>query len=119
LRAAPANPGRLFLFAIAFSNPAGTKIYLEFTERISCSTDLENERWGDVFEPRSAPRFSTVFLNSFRPTIKWLNLADFAPEILKNVIDTETEPSPRREYFRDGRKRFRTQGCLTPGRMVK
>jgi hypothetical protein len=49
-----------FLFAVAFFIPVGTKIYLEFTERISCTTDLDYERWGDVFEPRSALGFSFI-----------------------------------------------------------
>ncbi|MBI5503667.1 MAG: DUF2442 domain-containing protein, partial [Deltaproteobacteria bacterium] len=45
--------------------------------------DLENELWGEVFEPlRDPDQFKSFRLDSELQTIVWPNGADFAPEFL-------------------------------------
>ncbi len=59
------------------------KIWLKFEDGREGEVDLEDELWGEVFEPlRKRARFKTVHLDKELSTICWENGADFAPEFL-------------------------------------
>ena len=62
---------------------AGYKVWISFEDGIEGEIDLEDELWGEVFEPlRKCAYFRTVRLDSELNTICWENGADFAPEFL-------------------------------------
>lgn len=59
------------------------KIRFTFSNGFSKVIDLENELYGEVFEPlKDLNLFRKFELNPF--TIEWENGADFAPEFLYN-----------------------------------
>ena len=59
------------------------KIKFTFSNKVSKIIDLENELYGEVFEPlKNLELFKDFKLNHF--TIEWPNGADFAPEFLYN-----------------------------------
>ena len=62
---------------------SGYKIWISFGDGIEGEIDLENELWGEVFEPlRKRVHFKAVRLDKELNTICWENGADFAPEFL-------------------------------------
>jgi len=59
----------------------GYKIRFVFSDGNIKTIDLQNELWGEVFEPlKDLNYFRNFKLNPF--TIEWENGADFAPEFL-------------------------------------
>lgn len=59
------------------------RIRLRFADGIEGEVDLENELWGEMFQPlKDKSRFSEFSLNKELETIVWPNGADFAPEFL-------------------------------------
>ena len=63
------------------------KIWLSFEDGIEGEVDLEDELWGEVFEPlRRRARFKTVRLDKELNTICWEDGADFAPEFLYSKL---------------------------------
>lgn len=62
-------------------------IRLRFSDGASGAVDLENELWGEVFEPlRDKKKFSEFRLDADLETIVWPNGADFAPEFLYRLL---------------------------------
>jgi hypothetical protein len=59
------------------------RVWLSFADGIEGEVDLENELWGEVFEPLNQKAlFAQLSLNKELGTIVWPNGADFAPEFL-------------------------------------
>jgi hypothetical protein len=59
---------------------------LEFDDGTAQEVDLENELYGEVFEPlKDLDLFKQIYLNPDTKTIEWPNGADFAPEFLHDI----------------------------------
>jgi hypothetical protein len=58
-------------------------IWLKFHDGVEGEVDLEDELWGEVFEPLKDQKvFQTVRVHPDLHTVVWENDADFAPEFL-------------------------------------
>lgn len=63
------------------------KIFISFRDGTSGTIDLQNELWGEVFEPlKDIREFRNFFLNTELNTITWANGADLAPEFLYEQV---------------------------------
>jgi len=59
------------------------RVWLKFADGVEGEVDIENELWGEVFEPlKSKVVFANCSLDKELETIAWPNGADFAPEFL-------------------------------------
>jgi Protein of unknown function (DUF2442) len=68
---------------------AAYRLWLQFADGSQGEVDLEQELWGEVFEPlRDQAYFKTVQLDKELNTIRWDNGADFAPEFLYQLVVT-------------------------------
>jgi hypothetical protein len=68
---------------------AAYRLWLQFEDGSQGEADLEQELWGEVFEPlRDQAYFKTVQLDKELNTIRWDNGADFAPEFLYQLVVT-------------------------------
>jgi hypothetical protein len=68
---------------------AAYRLWLQFEDGTQGEVDLEQELWGEVFEPlRNLTYFRTVQLDKELNTIRWDNGADFAPEFLYQLVMT-------------------------------
>ncbi len=66
---------------------SGYKVWLKFDDGLEGELDLQDELWGEVFEPlKKLERFKTVRLDKELNTICWENGADFAPEFLYDKL---------------------------------
>ncbi len=64
------------------------KIEVTFNDGLKSIVDLENELWGEIFEPlKDRNKFKKFSLNPF--TIEWENGADFSPEFLYELASRE------------------------------
>ncbi|MBK8983357.1 MAG: DUF2442 domain-containing protein [Ignavibacteria bacterium] len=64
------------------------KIEVTFNNGLKSVVDLENELWGEIFEPlKDRDKFKKFNLNPF--TIEWENGADFSPEFLYELASKE------------------------------
>jgi hypothetical protein len=62
-------------------------IWLRFSDGAEGEVDLEDELYGEVFEPlKDEDFFKRFVLNPEWHTIAWSNGADFAPEFLHSAI---------------------------------
>ena len=81
----------------AMKHIASYRLWLQFEDGSQGEIDLEQELWGEVFEPlRNLAYFKTVQLDKELNTIRWDNGADFAPEFLYQLITTGLK-TPARE----------------------
>lgn len=61
----------------------GYRIWLQFADGVAGEVDLEDELWGEVFEPLKDPAaFASFSLHEELGTIVWPTGADLAPEFL-------------------------------------
>ena len=61
----------------------GYRIWLRFRDGVEGEVDLENELWGEMFEPlRDQAVFAEFTMDVELNTIVWLSGADLAPEFL-------------------------------------
>ena len=76
----------MFLHVIGVTHLRDYILRLEFNDGAIKDVDLQDELWGEVFEPlKDAQMFKRVTINSDTSTIEWPNGADFAPEFLYEV----------------------------------
>ena len=62
---------------------SGYRVWLRFDDGKEGEVDLQDELWGEVFEPlQQLERFRLVYLERELNTIRWENGADFAPAFL-------------------------------------
>ena len=72
------------------------RIRLRFADGVEGEVDLEDELWGEVFEPlRDKARFSAFSVDAELETIVWPNGADFAPEFLYQRLRPDYELKPK------------------------
>ena len=65
----------------------GYRLQLEFSDGTRGEIDLEDQLWGEIFEPVRDPDFFKRFeVHPELNTLTWPNGADFAPEYLYQVI---------------------------------
>jgi plasmid stabilization system protein ParE len=65
----------------------GLRIWLEFEDGVTGEVDLESELYGAVFESlRDPEQFRQFRLDTEIDTIAWPNGADFAPELLHDLV---------------------------------
>lgn len=66
------------------------QLRLVFNDGSVKTLDLENELYGEIFEPLKAIElFRQVYVNPETGTIEWPNGADFAPEFLFEAGEEE------------------------------
>ncbi|HLF89646.1 MAG TPA: DUF2442 domain-containing protein [Anaerolineales bacterium] len=64
------------------------QLKLTFNNGVEGGVDLQSELYGEIFEPlRDTKLFQQVYLTS--RTIEWPNGADFAPEFLLELVQSE------------------------------
>jgi hypothetical protein len=62
---------------------AGYRVWLRFNDGKEGEVDLQDELWGEVFEPlKQLEHFKMVYVDRELNTLRWENSADFAPEFL-------------------------------------
>ena len=67
------------------------RVWLKFDDGYQGEVDLEDELWGEVFEPlKKKEFFKTVTLDKELNTIVWENGADFAPEFLHEKVKAQS-----------------------------
>lgn len=76
----------MFLHVISVTYLEGYKLRLTFNDYVVKDVDLQDELYGEVFEPlKDIDFFIQVTVNSNTNTIEWPNGADFAPEFLYEI----------------------------------
>ena len=74
------------------------RVWLKFSDGVEGEIDLEEELWGEMFEPlKDKTRFSELILDNELGTIVWPNGADFAPEFLYQKLrpNYTLKPTPQ------------------------
>lgn len=90
----------MFLHVTSVTCLEGYKLRLTFNDGVAKDVDLQDELYGEVFEPlRDTELFRQVTVNSDTNTIEWPNGADFAPEFLYE-IGQELEEVAQAAVFR-------------------
>jgi hypothetical protein len=70
----------------------GFRLYLQFNNGVTGEVCLLNELWGEVFEPlKDEALFSTVRQDDVMGTVVWANGADFAPEFLFELLQSQSQ----------------------------
>lgn len=78
----------MFLHVTDVQHTHGYCLHLTFNNGVVGEVDLEPELYGEIFEPlRNPALFQQVYLTS--RTIEWPNGADFAPEYLLTLLETQ------------------------------
>jgi hypothetical protein len=76
----------MFLHVTSVTYLEGYKLRLTFDDDAVKEVDLQDELYGEVFEPlREVALFRQVRVNPDTNTIEWPNGADFAPEFLYEI----------------------------------
>jgi hypothetical protein len=81
----------MFLHTDYIEPRSGYRLFVRFNNGVSGEIALENELWGEVFEPlRDEALFSTARQDPLMGTVVWQNGADFAPEFLFELLSAQT-----------------------------
>ena len=76
----------MFLHVIHVLYLRDYQLRLEFNDGKVKEVDLEDELYGEVFEPLNGMElFKRVYVNPDTGTIEWPNGADFSPEFLYEI----------------------------------
>ena len=96
----PFHKKEILLHVISAEYLANYQFKLTFNNGIEGIVDLEQELYGEVFEPlKDKSLFQQVFVTS--RTIEWSNGADFAPEFLFEIAinkQSVSESKPLEDY---------------------
>ena len=85
----------MFLHVTSVTYLEGYKLRLSFNDGVVQDVDLQEELYGEVFEPlRDLEFFTQVTVNPDTNTIEWPNGADFAPEFLYKIGEEVKKASP-------------------------
>ena len=77
----------MFIHVIEARYVSDYKIWLKFDDQVEGIVDLENELWGEVFEPlKDKELFKQFHLEEELRTITWPTGADLAPEFLHEKV---------------------------------
>lgn len=93
----------MFLHVKEVSHVSGYTLRLKFDNGDEGEVNLENELWGEIFEPLKEPElFKAAKVDPELETLCWPNGADFAPEFLHDLMlqqapSAELEGKPQRE----------------------
>jgi len=87
----------MFLHVTEVAYLGDYKLRLTFDNGVTSDVDLEDELYGEVFEPlQDLQLFKQVTVNPDTRTVEWPNGADFAPEFLYEIgRPIEALPSTR------------------------
>lgn len=81
----------MFLHTTHVEARSGYRLYLQFNNGVAGEVCLLNELWGEVFEPlKDESLFATARQDETMGTVVWANGADFAPEFLLNLLQSQT-----------------------------
>lgn len=73
----------------------GYRVWLRFADGVEGEIDLQDELWGEVFEPlKDHARFRELQVHPDLKTLVWPNGADFAPEFLYEKLHADTSRDP-------------------------
>ena len=68
------------------------RLWLAFNNDESGPINLEQELWGEVFEPLQDPsQFATAYQHPLMKTVAWANGADLAPEFLLELLHQQNQ----------------------------
>jgi hypothetical protein len=68
------------------------RLWLVFNNGESGVVDLQQELWGEVFEPlKDRAQFATAYQHPVMKTVAWANGADFAPEFLLELLHQQSQ----------------------------
>ena len=97
----PFHKKEILLHVISAEYLDNYRLKLTFNNGIEGIVDLEQELYGEVFEPlKDKSLFQQVFVTS--RTIEWSNGADFAPEFLFEIAinkQSVSESKPLEDYL--------------------
>jgi len=68
----------------------GFRVWLRFSDGLQGEVDLEDDLWGEVFEPLRQPSYFAKLVVD--DTLSWPNGADFAPEFLHQRVCQTSSP---------------------------
>lgn len=81
----------MFLHTTHVEARSGYRLYLQFNNGVAGEVCLLNELWGEVFVPlKDESLFATARQDETMGTVVWANGADFAPEFLLNLLQSQT-----------------------------
>ena len=82
----------MFLHTTHVEARSGYRLYLQFNNGVSGEICLLNELWGEAFEPlKDETLFATARQDEVMGTVVWANGADFAPEFLLDLLQSQTK----------------------------
>ena len=82
----------MILHTTEVSYVSGYRLWLAFNNGESGEVDLEQELWGEMFEPlRDKAQFSTAYQHPVMKTVAWANGADLAPEFLCDLLHQQSQ----------------------------
>ncbi len=82
----------MFLHTDYIEPRSGYRLFVRFNNGVSGEIALENELWGEVFEPLlDESLFLTATQDPMMGTVVWKNGADFAPEFLFALLSAHTD----------------------------
>lgn len=68
------------------------QLWLAFNNGESGPVDLEEELWGEVFEPlKDKVQFASAYQHPVMKTVAWANGADLAPEFLLELLHRQSQ----------------------------
>jgi len=68
------------------------RLWLDFNNGESGQVDLQQELWGEVFEPlQDKSLFASAYQHPVMKTVAWANGADLAPEFLLDLLHQQTQ----------------------------
>ena len=81
----------MFLHTTHVEARPGHRLYLQFNNGGAGEVCLLNELLGEVFEPlKDESLFATAHQDDVMGTVVWANGADFAPEFLLDLLQSQT-----------------------------